>query len=180
MAMKHSQEHAQSVSDFLSWANGINKRWFDEDENGWGPWFRGHQKAHWPLCPKLYRDYGGYRAVKRNETEDEIREEFIKRAPILSTSLPDGDEQRAEWEWYFRMQHFGTPTRLLDWTEGALIALYFAVKDNPGFYDAAVWALDPFELNRRVIQRDYIVSPSAIGVTGLASERRTVKAGSFS
>lgn len=165
-------EYAQSVNDFLSWANGINKRWFDEDENGWGPWFRGHQQAHWPLCPKLYRDYGGYRAVKRNETEDEIREEFIKRAPILSTSLPDGDEQRAEWEWYFRMQHFGTPTRLLDWTEGALIALYFAVKDNPGFYDAAVWALDPFELNERVIGRNYIISPSAIGVT--APERKKV------
>jgi hypothetical protein len=104
-------EKAENVSAFLSWATTINKRWF-ANEDGWGPWFRGHQKVQWSLCPKLYRDYGGYTVVKKNETEDEIREEFINRAPILSEELPVGSEKRAEWEWYFRMQHFGTPTRL--------------------------------------------------------------------
>jgi hypothetical protein len=93
-----------------------------------------------------------------------MREEFIVRAPILCEELPTDHEGRAEWEWYFMMQHFGTPTRLLDWTEGALIALYFAVKDNAGHYDAAVWALDPYELNKRVIGKHYVVPPSATGL----------------
>jgi hypothetical protein len=158
------EKKAKNVSDFLKWVSQLKEDEFVDEEIGWGPWFRGQQNAQWPLCPKLYREFGSYAEIKTSETEDEIREEFINRAPIFSTTLPDGDEVRAEWEWYFRMQHYGAPTRLLDWTEGALIALYFAVKDNPGFCDAVVWALNPYELNRRVLKRPDIFSPSAIGI----------------
>ena len=62
---------------------------------------------------------------------------------------------RNEWEWYFLMQHYGSPTRLLDWTDGALIALYFAVRENNGAFDAAVWALDAWWLNIKVLGRRY-------------------------
>ena len=89
-----------------------------------------------------------------------MREEFAIRAPALSRfeSLPTGD-----WDLYFLMQHYGAPTRLLDWTESPAIALYFAVRDNPGHYDSAVWMLDAYELNKRVIRKDEIICPSAPG-----------------
>jgi hypothetical protein len=61
------------------------------------------------------------------------------------------------------MQHYGAPTRLLDWTESVLIALYFAIRDNRGYYDSAVWMLNPYELNRRVIGKAEVISPSASG-----------------
>ena len=118
---------ANDITGFLGHVQEIRKCWFD-GEDAIGPWFRGHQKADWLLKPKLYRDRN-YGQVAEMNVEDEIREEFIKRAPILCETLPDGSEERTEWEWYFIMQHFGTPTRLLDWTEGALIALYFAVRN---------------------------------------------------
>lgn len=48
-------------------------------------------------------------------------------------------------EWLFLAQHVGLPTRLLDWTEGLLVAVYFALKEKK----PAIWMLDPIELNRR-------------------------------
>jgi hypothetical protein len=103
-------------------------------------WFRGHLDAGWLLTPKLYRpDFIG-------ADESEIRHEFKSRALQLIQGRLPADK----WEWYFLMQHYGVPTRLLDWTENALIALFFAVENHPLNCDAAIWALDPTWLNKRL------------------------------
>ena len=53
-----------------------------------------------------------------------------------------------EWEWMFMMQHHRAPTRLLDWSESPLAALYFAVSEERHIRrDAAMWCLDPVALN---------------------------------
>jgi hypothetical protein len=162
--MRKTDYVAETLSGFINITNDLRKVLDFRDTDPWGPWFRGHTQTEWDLRPKLYRTYGDYKHVKSNYIEDEIREEFIQRAPILCDNAPNGGETSVEWEWYFMMQHFGAPTRLLDWTDGALIALYFAVKDNGGLFDAAVWALDPYALNERVIRINWIIPPSAPGI----------------
>jgi len=103
-------------------------------------WFRGHLNADWKLTPKLYRpEFFG-------SDENEIRQEFQSRALQLIQGRMPADK----WEWYFLMQHYGVPTRLLDWTENALIGLYFAVENHPATYDAALWVLDPYWLNKKL------------------------------
>jgi len=145
--MPRSERTAESVEQLTSIAAELRDAWVGHADMAIIPWFRGHADSEWRLAPKFYR-----RKPTDLVTECEIREEFITHAPALCDITP-----RNEWEWYFLMQHYGAPTRLLDWTDGALIALYFAVRDNTGDRHAAVWALDPWWLNSRVLRRDEVL-----------------------
>jgi FRG domain-containing protein len=101
------------------------------------PWFRGQGDISWPLLPRLYR------LSENPEYEREMYRDFRLRATAFLRLVPSHD-----LEWLFVMQHYGIPTRLLDWTESHLSALYFAVLDFQSAKDGAVWVLDPWSLNK--------------------------------
>jgi hypothetical protein len=137
-----------SLTRFLSRVNQIRDDWFGSGEWVDDPWFRGHRDATWKLIPKVY----GF----VDADEDEIRSEFKRRASQLigQEKLPDPHDN---WAWYFLMQHYGAPTRLLDWTDGALLALHFALRHSRADVDAAVWLLDPIWVNERAIGRAQVI-----------------------
>lgn len=139
---------AETLLHFMGRLKEIERAWKSKKDDEPGLWYRGCRKSTWPLLPKLYRPNSSIKDLL--SAEDEIREEFVRRAPGLTTYKPAN-----AWEWYFLMQHYGAPTRLLDWTENPQMGLYFAVKDSDGLHDAAVWVLDPWWLNELVLGNDF-------------------------
>jgi hypothetical protein len=139
---------AETLLQFMERLKEVEKAWESKKDGEPDLWYRGARKSTWPLIPKLYRSRRPIKQLLSNE--DEIREEFVRRAPGLTSHKPAN-----AWEWYFLMQHYGSPTRLLDWTENPQLGLYFAVKDSDGLHDAVVWALDPWWLNGRVLGKNH-------------------------
>lgn len=109
-------------------------------------WFRGVHDARYALVPRLYRSDAGIEELQAIERE--MFAEFRSRSRSLLTL-----DVATDWERMFVMQHYGVPTRLLDWSENAFYALYFALSGaaERGFAtDAAVWVMDPAGWNRHV------------------------------
>ena len=70
---------------------------------------------------------------------------FRMKAQSFATS-PTPDRSHID-EWLFLAQHVGLPTRLIDWTENALLALHFAVEEE----SPVVWMLNPMALSTHVV-----------------------------
>ena len=71
--------------------------------------------------------------------EFDILREFQAEACYIFRDIPTGEDEYF-YKWAEYAQHFGVPTRLLDWTSNPLVALFFAC--NSGKSDAAIRILN--------------------------------------
>ncbi|PVV84021.1 FRG domain-containing protein [Dehalogenimonas alkenigignens] len=126
-------------------------------------WYRGCENCDKDqLVPTLYRHPTITDAVQLFKQELAILKRFTERAiPYLGSSLKNEEPLSI----LFSMQHYGVPTRLLDWSENPLIALYFALADvkNEPAQAATIWVVDPSAWNAKALNLDPspgIISPS--------------------
>ena len=101
--------------------------------------FRGQADSSWKLTSSLERLVN--KSNKSRQFEDFFLNQFKKKFPLYSR---DFDSPKNKLSWLSLMQHYGAPTRLIDFTTSPFVALYFAIENldpSPDRY-FSIYAID--------------------------------------
>lgn len=146
MIKKYSLKTEPSLFDFVNIVVEETDPW-RTCENPCNPWFRGQDRESTPL-PSIFRG-DGY-------DEYQLCTTFRDRV----SALKNPPETKRLDKWLYLMQHYRCPTRLLDWTESLLNAIFFALRSHEDLCDEmkrnlnpTIWAIHPLELNKLSISR---------------------------
>ena len=95
--------------------------------------FRGQADYDWTLQPSIYR----YNSFKRYQTVD-FESNILHAKP--KKAIPPLTYTEFDLEWLMLCQHYGIPTRLMDWSMDVLISLFFACyEENETNKDGALF-----------------------------------------
>lgn len=127
--------------------------------------FRGHSCADWRLVPSVGRDFVGPSVSSADlfspTRNFNVRHERAILDEFRRLGLPHTDNRpETELQWLALAQHYGAPTRLLDWTGNPLVALWFAAAFDQ-HNDAMIYAFDPSSM---IVQEDDI--QDLLGIEG--------------
>lgn len=116
--MFENKPEIENVSDFLNRINDLITKDNLEDKT---IFFRGHWSCKWKSIPGIGRD----------ETPGLLKNEHLIFRDFLARYDDEFQTCRSTFDILTKMQHYELPTRLLDVTTNALVALYFACLKEP-------------------------------------------------
>jgi hypothetical protein len=136
------------TEDFASWEDfktNLNGKLFQGAQFQRGRYlFRGQRDPHWPLTPTFDRMFANRTKSDRLRISAALLAHFRRSVEGLDEiphSLP-----ATEHNLLALGQHYGLPTRLLDWTDSPYVAAFFAYNSRAlwGITDQkiAIWVLD--------------------------------------
>ena len=116
--------------------------------------FRGLSNVEYDLVSSLGRCIDN-KIKETGLAKKDFLEEEQKALQVFQTEAISflDREPKSIWQWLAIAQHYGLPTRLMDWTTNALVALYFAVKDESSS-DSVVY-VNNFEKDQWIHGDDY-------------------------
>ena len=141
------ETNIHSLNEFLS-ALDMFKTQFSLTHRNESFAFRGMSDMSWKLLPGVFREYpeeqksatvagGSYLRRIYSAHECEILSHFRKEASGLLTHV----SQKDDFTWLQYAQHYGVPTRLLDFTANPLVAMYFCCQSESKS-DGVIWIIN--------------------------------------
>lgn len=112
--------------------------------------FRGHSDSTWRLTTTIERAAEQFRCSPSLIwiREKVLMDEFQRRAHHYIQSPPGPDDLI---EWLALVQHYGGPTRLMDFTKSFYVAAFFAVETSNR--ESCVWAVNAIRLTVQTLEQ---------------------------
>lgn len=131
-----------SMADLLTQLNELPNSFF----------YRGQADANWSLQSSLERVVGaGWSVEKAQKFEDYSISQFRSKFHLYDC---ENIQPESKLAWLSIMQHYGVPTRLIDFTESPYVALYFALEaySPQSGKQLALYAVDYSEIMEKSIE----------------------------